>query len=104
MNAKHTPTPWIEQEMPPRCNDRITADDGEGTTICELPYGLDANTAFIVRACNTHDDLVAALKEAQDQILTNRACAGRKQSNERVNMTSAALLQIERALAKAGAA
>lgn len=54
--------PWITQEMPSRCNDRITADDGEGTTICEFPYGLDANAAFIVKAANAHDDLVEALR------------------------------------------
>lgn len=63
MNAQHTPTPWIEQEMPIGCNDRITADDGEGTTVCEFPYGLDANAAFIVRACNAHEELIAALRD-----------------------------------------
>ncbi len=60
MNAAHTATPWAEQEMPG--NDRITTDDGENTTICEFPYGLDANATFIVRACNSHDALVTALR------------------------------------------
>lgn len=66
--AAHTPTPWAEQEMPGGCNDRITADDGEGKTICEFPYGLDANSAHIVRCVNAHDDLVAALQMARARI------------------------------------
>ena len=33
-------------------------EDGEG----------EANAAFIVRACNSHDELVAACKEAFNQI------------------------------------
>lgn len=63
MNAQHTPTPWTAQEMPHGCNDAIMSDDGEGTTICEFPYGLDANADFIVKAANAHDDLVAALND-----------------------------------------
>jgi hypothetical protein len=49
-------------EMPSNCCDEIVADDGSGRVICEFPYGLDANSAFIVRAVNAHDELVAALR------------------------------------------
>ncbi len=67
MNTEtHTGLPWIEQDMPRGMNDRITADDGEGKTICEFPYGLNADSDFIVRACNAHDELVSALMKIAD--------------------------------------
>jgi hypothetical protein len=50
-------------EMPHDCNDEIVADDGSGRTICEFPYGLNEDSAFIVRAVNAHDELVAALRD-----------------------------------------
>jgi hypothetical protein len=53
-------------EMPSNCCDQIVADDGSGRMICEFPYGLDANSAHIVRVVNAHDDLVAALRELID--------------------------------------
>lgn len=69
MNAQHTPTPWTAQEMPHGCNDAIMSDDGEGTTICEFPYGLDANADFIVKAANAHDDLAALVPLLRDSVL-----------------------------------
>jgi hypothetical protein len=59
--ATHTPTPWAELEMPGR-SDRIVRDDEDCSLVCEFSYGLNADSAFIVRACNAHDDLVAALR------------------------------------------
>jgi hypothetical protein len=50
-------------EMPHDCNDEIVADDGSGRTICEFPYGLNADSAFIVRAVNAHEELVATLRD-----------------------------------------
>lgn len=86
MNAQHTPTPWTEQDMPRGCNDRITADDGEGKTICEFPYGLNADSAFIVKACNAHDDLVHAL-----QAIANGDGIYGAQANEYKQIARAAL-------------
>lgn len=110
--ATHTPTPWIVFDASARYpgidgqNDTTVVVHGYDGEACGVRGSVHAtalaNAAFIVRACNAHDELVAALKEARNQMLTNRECAGKRQSNERVNMTSAALLQIERALAKAG--
>jgi hypothetical protein len=40
--------------------DGVTAEDG--TDICALEYNNPANAAFIVRAVNAHDALVAALE------------------------------------------
>jgi hypothetical protein len=96
---KHTPTPWVEQDMPAGCNDRITADDGKGTTICEFPYGLDANAAFIVRACNAHHELVAALKDMRSRFAK---CASATGSDDWAIV--GACEKADAALAKAGAA
>lgn len=47
----HTPTPWTV--------DGVWIESA-GDTIAEV--WVDANAAFIVRACNSHDELLAALK------------------------------------------
>ncbi len=75
MTAPHTPTPWYE------CDNGLiygaTAEDQDeapfiADVICDrerAAFGImsdteRANIAFIVRACNAHGDLVAALKLA----------------------------------------
>jgi hypothetical protein len=64
--AKHTPTPYYADEH--RVNDwRIRQDDGKGGfwEIAEMG-GLNSkeNAAFIVRACNAHEEMLAALEAA----------------------------------------
>jgi len=66
MTAQHTPTPYSVDENPRRTRVRILNAGGVWTATIEL---ASANTreakdtaAFIVLACNAHDDLVAALK------------------------------------------
>lgn len=64
MTNKHTPTPWVLEDRRKR---------GEGFSIksptahyssCLVAHYIGENDAnFIVRACNAHDDLVAALKD-----------------------------------------
>jgi len=72
---KHTPTPWRWVSW----GERISIDAKENAGIATInpqgdadkgiPCRIDrANTDFIVRACNSHDDLLAALKESLDQI------------------------------------
>lgn len=67
--SAHTPVPWtagfhgltVDAVHPVR-------NDATGTTPLAFTTGYfgleqqEANTAFIVRACNAHDDLVAALR------------------------------------------
>lgn len=99
-NTKHTPTPWE------RCdafgasamglNVKATGDD---KMICSTTgyYGRDgaaANAAFIARACNSHEQLVAALEAARMVIET---------SDDQEPQMIAALSQIEAALAAAEA-
>jgi hypothetical protein len=77
MAAQHTPTPWQVDS-----GDELAIQSVEGGAQIATVLGPDdflcrdddddevfeeeceANAAFIVRACNAHDDLVAALKSA----------------------------------------
>ena len=61
--TKHTPGPWIQE------NGSIKAvSRGHWFPVARIekrkftPEGIEANAAFIVRACNTHDEMLAALK------------------------------------------
>jgi hypothetical protein len=76
-NAAHTPTPWDMDES----GVRINADNGCATTIAFCAgitpgtnwSGTDyathshakANAAFIVRACNVHEQFVDALRKGR---------------------------------------
>jgi hypothetical protein len=69
MELKHTPTPWrvvngslIKDELMPF--DRDERDTVLiATTAGNAPAALaEANAAFIVRACNSHEQLAAALR------------------------------------------
>lgn len=67
MNTTHTPTPWHTggtfhyPNKPDTQNVWSAAKHGDqsGHIVCEQAEIADA--AFIVKACNAHDDLVAAL-------------------------------------------
>lgn len=58
MSAQHTPTPWSVDRG-------LVIRDAEGKWVANVDGGNDAvsktRAAFIVRACNAHDDLVEAL-------------------------------------------
>lgn len=83
-DTTHTPTPWgyALQEA----GDEQYGGSGSTpfliTSICDLGWNLaavigdvpnlpaEANAAFIVRAVNAHDDLVAALKQCRDELVS----------------------------------
>jgi hypothetical protein len=79
----HTPTPWRASSSDPKAIRRKTRFIGATER--------EEDTAFIVRAVNAHDDLVAALKEARDALV--RAPA--------IFMPSYTIGKIDTALAKA---
>ena len=64
----HTPTPWLQDGtyvMGAREDGTVgTLLDCAGSLHADVPLGK-ANAAFIVKAVNCHDDLVAALKAAE---------------------------------------
>ncbi len=90
MNAPHTPTPWVQKG-------RRVEVHGRGTIVeCPLPtsggvFEATENAAFIVRACNAHEELVAALRWI---VANDGQCLGDHPDR---------LLQARAALSKAGA-
>lgn len=105
MSARHTPTPWhIHRKADASENDlpwiaghmgRPLAFITHETILREDLERANANAAFIVRACNAHDELVAALKLVQQDV------RGETQSCGVVPNTT--MHVIHRALAKAEA-
>jgi hypothetical protein len=76
-NTKHTPTPWwIAQSAGPGilAIDATDPQDGQLFAVCEI-FGIndmrenspvaEANAAFIVKACNSHDQLIAELQNGR---------------------------------------
>lgn len=64
MTTKHTPTPWF---LSGPHNDGsagiyTTANPSVDSSVAAFSDVGEANAAFIVRACNAHDELVAALE------------------------------------------
>jgi len=69
MEAKHTATPWKEPVRSGSGNYFIYAE-GREQPICGVSFHDDggANAEFIVRACNSHDALVSALRNLYEAI------------------------------------
>lgn len=64
MTTAHTPTPWLPYSN--SAQQRICCFIFEQATVhCSNKDWL-ANAAFIVTACNAHDELVAALRRIAD--------------------------------------
>jgi len=61
----HTKTPWLISTVQGSPGIMIGGDDGSNV-VCDmrLRSSVEANAAFIVKACNAHDELVEACKEA----------------------------------------
>ncbi len=71
--TKHTPTPWVyTAEMYGINNMRVYGVTGgihnQGIANCgyDARGESKANAGFIVRACNAHDELVAALEQCKN--------------------------------------
>ena len=67
---KHTPGPWeVDRANPEMVYTEYVDNDGASRYICDCDSDIlpqkeyEANAAFIVRACNAHDELLAALEE-----------------------------------------
>lgn len=86
--ATHTPTPWVQRV------DAVMGGDEESVfSWARLPAERLANTAFVVRACNSHDELIATALRVIDGA-TDRMWVGAFGKH---------LSDLRTALAKAGA-
>lgn len=108
MNATHTPTPWVVES-----NDRQLRRIMTAAPVypgAEHPAHIAGgviyrDAAFIVRACNAHDDLVSALRDAIRSIDEEVMAAGDDAKTHPVIRSHARIADKARAaLAKAGAA
>jgi hypothetical protein len=74
--TQHTPTPW---EIEAISGDLVLAAVGDECVIAYLPPNPNraANAAFIVRACNAHEQLVEALQAAVQQAEAEHAASMR---------------------------
>ena len=63
MTTNHTPGPWRVVESP-QGNYIIESDECGEIAKCKATANGEALSAFIVRACNAHDELVAVLEFA----------------------------------------
>lgn len=77
MEVKHTPLPWKAEEGAARgawimgadeCWSALACGDDDRTAI--------ANTGFIVRACNSHYDLLVALKDCRNAMYADNPADG----------------------------
>lgn len=76
MSTKHTQTPWKVTQ-----DNGIVAADGQSVACVSSHIRRDwdvkkANAAHIVRCVNSHDDLLAALKELGNQLQARVESAG----------------------------
>lgn len=70
MTEKHTPTPWEARLHNNGSHWFIDADSGEGdgTGITVVDELSEANAAYIVKACNGYEELLAAAKASRTEI------------------------------------
>jgi hypothetical protein len=99
----HTPTPWILQTDDNDIFVEVVDSGTEGKVLATFPATPEgcANAALIVSAVNTHEELVAALEIAMQELEANKvAMLGPGWASQRT-MTGGALIICARALATA---
>lgn len=63
---RHTPTPWESTDSVVWVPNQIGEDEWEQVKVADT--GDQEDAAFIVKACNNHDALVAVAKEAWEYL------------------------------------
>lgn len=119
----HTPLPWASQplETGDDVGVSIVGSNLGGLVCASLPWPteidsgdysrVEANAAFIVRACNSHYQLVSALESANTlltkavgDIVAYRIMAGKRSSKSATAEYVEAINAIDAALSQAGGA
>ena len=102
MNAQHTPEPWrIWRDADPKEPLQIIGMETDFVcTIAMENTNARANAAFIVKACNAHADLLAALRSllpfAQSEKLASHQSFGCFETRETaINRARAAINKME---------
>jgi hypothetical protein len=109
--ATHTPTPWThdaESDWPSEDfvlieiragNKRITelggSNDADEEEPCSNVETTRANAAFIVRAVNSHDELLAACKSLMDKLSIRRDPTMTIEDDSALAIAHAAILKAE---------
>ncbi len=90
--SKHTPTPWKMN-----IDGNIILPDGQVIKLVHCTY---ANAEFIIRACNSQPDLLAALEQIQNHPVT---CIGPSRQEITDNCDACSMSTIAKAaVTKAG--
>jgi hypothetical protein len=90
--TQHTPTPWVYDEVTRQIWDAQKCTIVDMDYSDQLPDADVANAAFIVRACNSHEQLVAALKITTNDLAVAIEQAGKDPAaDDRVKRARAAL-------------
>lgn len=92
--VKHTPTPWFAQRQGSSTvyiESRIRPGTLQEVAACGPTEAgseqQDANAEFIVRACNAHEQLVAALRDLEVAANSLQYCFDRRPENFGVALT-----------------
>lgn len=100
-DAQHTPLPWRTNTIIE--GRAIAIEAGRNTHICQVAKDAllshdetNANAAFIVRACNSHYELLGALKDIRSRFASCIA-----QGNGEIAGDKEALARADSAIAKA---
>lgn len=100
-DSQHTPTPWAAIRSPKQVT--IVAYDKQlGSKVIATLHvaDIEANAAFIVKAANCHDNLLAALKDAHGYVLAMAFNTGDRKKKENyygaVRRIEAVLARVDR--------
>ena len=84
MTAQHTPTPWVARSSGPRSAYFSVIAESDRRQVCSVVPRLhgsscsewEANAEFIVRACNSHDALLAAAHHCEELMMNAENAKG----------------------------
>jgi len=105
--TQRTPGPWKQVHKVPTLINSCSAFRSVAETGCgrrKLTPEDEANAAFIVTACNAHDELVAALRGSRDMLRESAKQFRTTGNNGHAVMCDRHADNCEAELAKAGAA